>query len=447
MYSEDIKKAELIASKVDEAGGRVYYVGGHVRDFLLGKINEDVDIEIHGVSYETLRDILSSVGTLTVMGASFGIFGLKGCELDIAMPRTEKATGAGHRDFEVFVDPFIGPEKAALRRDFTVNAMMQDVLTGEILDFFGGREDLKRGIIRHVNDSSFVEDPLRVLRAAQFSARFNFRIADETLDLCSRMDLSALSHERIMEEMRKALTQAEKPSVFFKVLRQMNQLSYWFPEVEALIGVVQNPSYHSEGDVWTHTMMVIDEAARLRRESTNPFYFMMAAVCHDFGKVTATKITNGEITAFDHDIAGIPPAKKFLHRLTSEKELKNYVLNMVEMHMRPHQLFWRESAEIDFLRVFDKSLEPEDLILMSKSDELGNGKPGDFSERERILRQMLDRYRYLEACEHVTGEDLIRAGMKPGAEFKKTLAYAHDLQLHGISKTEALESTLDYMKN
>ena len=149
------------------------------------------------------------------MGASFGIMGLRHYDIDIAMPRSEKATGRGHRDFEVFVDPFIGEEKAALRRDFTMNALMQDVLTGEILDFFGGRADLAARRIRHVSDASFAEDPLRVLRGAQFAARFNLEPDEETLDLMRRMPLDALSSARVYGEMKKAVAvRLEGPSLY-----------------------------------------------------------------------------------------------------------------------------------------------------------------------------------------------------------------------------------------
>ena len=135
MEDKNYSMARRIAEKVAEAGGRTYYVGGMVRDRLCGRESKDVDIEIHGITPEMLRSILSTLGNVTSMGASFGILGLQHYDIDIAMPRKEHATGRGHKDFEVFVDPFLGPEKAALRRDFTMNALMEDVLTGEVLYF------------------------------------------------------------------------------------------------------------------------------------------------------------------------------------------------------------------------------------------------------------------------------------------------------------------------
>ena len=230
---DDKKLSTSIAQAVAEAGGRAFLVGGIVRDRLLGIESKDIDIEVHGVEPQRLELILEKVaprreegkksGCFT-KGASFGVYGIYGSSIDIAMPRTEAATGRGHKDFEVFVDPFIGTGKAAERRDFTINAMMQDILSGEVLDEFGGKEDLEKGILRHITDDGFREDPLRVFRAAQFAARFNFRVAPETIKLCSSMDTGALSRERVMGELEKALLKAEKPSIFFEVLREMNQL-------------------------------------------------------------------------------------------------------------------------------------------------------------------------------------------------------------------------------
>ena len=210
---KNIEIAKKIALAVEREGGKTYYVGGFVRDRLMGRENKDVDIEVHGITPEALFAVLDSLGERMNIGESFGILGLRHYEIDISMPRREKQIGTGHKDFEVTVDPFLGEEKAAMRRDFTVNALMQNVLTGEVLDFFGGKEDIKNKVIRHVNDSTYTEDALRVLRAAQFAARFGFQIAESTRALSATEDLTRLSKERIMGEMQKALLKAEKPSV------------------------------------------------------------------------------------------------------------------------------------------------------------------------------------------------------------------------------------------
>lgn len=268
-YSLARHTARRIAEEVAAAGGRTYYVGGCVRDRLRGlgaDDIDDVDIEVYGITPAALEAILNGISPYRKVGLAFGIYSLPG-HLDVAMPRREKATGRGHRDFAVYVDPDLSPQKAARRRDLTINALMEDVLSGEVLDFFGGLADMQDGVLRHIDSETFVEDPLRVFRVAQFAARFSYRVAPETLALCREMDVRPLAAERVQAEMEKALRQAPRPSLFFETLREMDRLGEWFPELRALIGVPQNPSFHPEGDVWTHTMLVLDETARLWDEA------------------------------------------------------------------------------------------------------------------------------------------------------------------------------------
>lgn len=429
--------AELVAAK----GGRVYYVGGFVRDRLLGIENKDVDVEVHGITPETLEAILDGLGTRLEMGSSFGVYGLKGWDLDIAMPRQEEATGRGHKDFKVLVNPFIGTWKAAMRRDFTINAMMEDVLTGEVIDHFGGREDLKNGCLRHVNNQSFPEDALRVLRCAQFAARFEFQIAPETMALCRGLELRHLSRERVLEEMRKALLKAEKPSIFFQILRDMGQLNYWFPEVEALSGVPQPKKYHAEGDVWNHTMRVLDMAAQRREQVTNPTGFLVSALCHDFGKAVCTEEINGVIHAYAHETEGLPLVKTFLDRITSEKSLIQYVLNMVELHMKPNKMAGTSSIKA-MNRLFDRSVAPEDLIHLAACDEAGRILQQPRPSVEPILWQRYEIFQEYMARPYVMGADLVEAGLKPGKDFHQLLELAHKLRLSGVGKEEALKQVL-----
>lgn len=451
--TEDLEMANNIATAVAEAGGRAYFVGGFVRDRIMGKDNKDIDIEVHGITPETLGLILDRFGKRIVMGASFGVFGLEHYNIDIAMPRKEHATGRGHKDFEVFVDPYIGPEKACERRDFTINAMMQDVLTGEVLDYFGGRKDLERALIRHVNDESFSEDPLRVYRAAQFAARFEFTIDPDTKALCRGMDLSALTKERVMGETEKALLKADKPSIYFEELRAMDALKDRFPEIEALIGVEQNPIHHPEGDVWNHTMRVLDEAAKLRSEAKNPIGFMIASLCHDIGKTITTAVVNGRIHAYGHEYEGLPLVEQMLNRITNHVKLKAYVLNMVELHMQPNKNAECSSKKKTFMHMYDRSLCPEDLLLLAKADAIGCRGDADrlssaemYARKETILRGRLEEYYELTRKPQVMGRDLIEAGLKPGPEFSEALAYAHKLALSGIEKEEALRQTLGMMR-
>ena len=442
MSDKNLEMARRIAYLVDEHGGTAYFVGGYVRDKIRHEDNKDIDIEVHGIYPRQLESILDALGERILIGESFGIYNLKGYTLDIAMPRKEDNRGSGHRDFDICVDPFIGTYKAALRRDFTINALLEEILTGKVIDHFGGLEDLDNGIIRHINDATFAEDPLRVLRAAQFAARFNYTIAEETLELCRRMDLSSLSKERVMGEVEKALLKSEKPSVFFESLRQMNQLSAWFPELEDTIGVKQNPRHHAEGDVWTHTMMVVDAAVKYRDEVSNPLGFMLSAVTHDFGKAICTEIVNGQIHAYNHETAGLPLVESFMTRLTAEKALIEYVMNMSELHMRPNVMAANNSAIKSTNKLFDQSVEPEALACLALSDDIGKIPPQEDGSHADFFAKRLEVFREYMSRPYVMGRDLITAGMVPSERFSEYLEYAHKLRLAGVKKDDALRQTL-----
>lgn len=440
MRRNDQSMAIDIAKAVAEKGGTTYYIGGYVRDKLRGKVNKDIDIEVHGITPGTLEGILDSLGKRVEIGQSFGIYSLKGYSLDIAMPRKEENRGSGHKDFDICVDPFIGTYKAALRRDFTFNALMEDVLTGEVTDHFGGVRDLEAGVIRHINDMTFAEDPLRVLRAAQFAARFGFSVADETIGLCSRMDLSALPRERIMAELEKALLKSGLPSVFFEVLRRMGQLSVWFPELERTIGVKQSEKYHAEGDVWTHTMMVLDSAAAYRDRAKDPLGFMLSALTHDFGKALCTERIDGVLHAYGHETKGLPLVRTFLERLTGEKSRIDYVLNLVELHMLPNQQAAQHVSVPATNRLFDRAIDPEALILLALSDGLGKIPPQ--GPHDTFLFERLETYREYMARPYVMGRDLIEAGLTPSKKFSEYLEHAHRLRLAGVPKEQALREVL-----
>ncbi len=435
----DLSKAYEIAQKAAASGGRAYFVGGYVRDKLLGIENKDIDIEIHSLSPRCVREILSQSGELLEMGESFGIFSLKGCNIDVALPRKEKLTGKGHRDFDINVDPFIGTEKAAARRDFTINALMEDVLTGEITDHYGGREDLRRGILRHVNDDAFSEDPLRVLRLAQFSARFGFSVAEKTKELCRKTDLSYLSRERVEGELNKALLKADKPSVFFEVLRSVGALKVHFSEIGMLSGIPQDPVFHPEGDVWEHTMKVLDAGALYRDRLLNPRYFMLSCLCHDLGKISTTEITNGRIHSYNHESAGLEAAGRFLQRFTNESQLIKYVLNMVLLHMKPYVMVKAGSSVKSMNKLFDDSIDPKALIYLSSCDNYGR-----HYETEKILFEKYEIYKEYMARPFVQGKDLTAAGLVPDKSFSQLLAFSHKLRLAGVDKQSALKQTLSY---
>ena len=438
--------AERIAEYVKEAGGRAFYVGGFVRDRLLGIENKDVDIEVHGLEPAALYEILGRLGEPLSFGKSFGVFALKGEDIDIAMPRRERATGNGHRDFAVDVDPFIGTREAARRRDFTINALMEDVLTGELVDHFGGRRDLDEGVIRHIDPATFIEDPLRVLRGAQFAARFGFAIAPDTIELCRGIDLSALSRERVEEEMKKALLKADRPSIFFESLRAMDQLDVWFPELKQTIGLEQDPIFHPEGDVWTHTMEVIDRAAAFRDRVSGPYRFMLLALTHDLGKIVTTEVVKGRIHAYEHETKGMPLVEAFMERLTGEKDVKNYVYNMVPLHMRPNVAAYSKPALKSTNRMFDAAEAPADLIWFAEADKPVFSGSDAFTGDKAFLIERLRAYEETMAKPYVMGRDLIEAGLEPGEDFSEILAHAHKLRLAGIDKEPALKQALSYAR-
>lgn len=444
----DAEIAVRLAQLADNAGGRAFFVGGCVRDRLLGIESKDIDIEIHGITPETLTQLLGTLGEVTFFGKSFGVFGLRHCGIDIAMPRSERAFGPGHQDFVCTLDPFIGTYQAALRRDFTVNALMQDVLTGEVIDHFGGLADLERRMIRHMDDARFAEDPLRVLRAAQFAARFGFALAQETADVCRRMDLSSLSAERVFGELEKALLKAERPSVFFRVLRQLRQLDVWFPEIRDLIGVPQPANYHPEGDVWNHTMLVLDQAAILRERSQNPLGLMLSALCHDLGKPACTKVeADGRLRALGHELAGVDVSERFLSRITREKLLGQFVKNNVLLHMQPNILAYQNAGQKAFNKVFDRAVSPDDLLLLSRADILGSGMRAEaYAGAEKLLQDRLAVYRARMAQPGVRGADLIAAGFSPGEHFREALKLAHQLQLAGVARDQALPQVLALLR-
>lgn len=436
--SKDINIAKIIAQKVADKGGRTFFVGGIVRDEILKIDKKDIDIEIHNIKIEELEKILSSLGEVKKIGSFFGVFNIKGYDIDIAMPRREKLKGKGHKDFDIIVDPFIGYKDASLRRDFTMNSLMQDVLTGEIIDSFDGIKDINNKIIRHINDESFLEDPLRVFRAAQFVSRFGFEIDQKTKLLCSTMTVSYLAPERVFEELKKALLKSDKPSLFFKSLKDMNQLSFWFKEVDDLIGIKQSKVHHPEGDVFTHTMMVLDEAAMLRKNAKNQLSFMLAALCHDFGKITTTKLKKGKLTAYNHEVESELLAKIFLNRLTNKIILKKEVLNLVKLHMKPNQMY-NSAKKKSMMNLWDSAIYPEDLILLSKADSLGRGIKKDYTEVENNLNISLNEYKNLMKEPEIMGKDLIKLGLKPGVIFSEYIKLGHKLHLSGLKKDEILK--------
>lgn len=432
---------------VSSAGGKAYVVGGFVRDAILGKDNKDIDFEIHGLDASTIEKLLLELSGSPALkkGSSFGVYGIKGYDFDIAMPRKEHCIGSKHTDFAVSVDPSMGVEEASRRRDFTINALMYDVEADEIVDCHNGCNDLANKTIRHVCDDTYIEDALRVFRAAQFAARFGFRIAPETIALSRSISgkLVELSGERVEAEMRKALIKSENPSVFFRMLVEMDALDYWFPELSALIETQQAPEFHPEGNVFEHTMLVIDQAAKVRDRADDPYAFMLTALCHDFGKAKTTFFNEKKqrLVSYGHETAAKPSIDSFMDRLRLPNAVRAYVQNLTLLHMQPNMYVDTDATDYAFNNMFDKTKHAEDLLLLSRCDHFGRGVQRDYAMYESKLSARLAKYRELMKQPEATADDFMKLGVKPSPLLGEMLEMSHKMHLKGTPCQTAIRLT------
>lgn len=433
-----------IASAIHDLGGRALLVGGCVRDQLLGIPCYDIDCEVHGVAPDALRALLERFGEIDGSGEKYGIFTIRGAGIDVALPRKEARTGPGHKDFAVRVDPMLPPEIAAARRDFTINAVMRDALTGEYVDPFGGIEDLKKGVLCAVPGGQFEEDPLRVLRGAQFAARFHLAPDAETMGKMQRMPVHTLSAARVMDETKKALLKSDRPSIYFHVLEKADALNPWFKELAALRSIPQNPVYHPEGDALAHTLMVLDEAAAIRDKMDDPLSFMLAGLCHDLGKATAMQVReDGRIQAIGHEHTGVPLIGNMLTRLSVNKHTIAYVKNMCKLHMRVHTCYYGKARVSRTNVLFDESMSPEELAWLVVCDSRGTGKPREKADiEEAFIMERLALYREAAAGPMPDARMLMAAGCAPGPGLKSAIAKARELVLGGETIEKAVSRAI-----
>lgn len=326
------------------AGFRALVTGGAVRDALLGVEATDVDIEVYGISYERLAEFLADRGRVDLIGKSFGVVNFiasDGQACHFSVPRRDNKTGLGHRDFLSTFESDITPQEAASRRDFTINALAYDPLTGEVLDFFGGREDLQNRLLRATTDA-FSEDPLRVLRGMQFACRFDLTLDPATAETCRSIadQYSTLAKERVAEEFMKWAVKSTRPGRIAEYLDQSGWLQH-FPEIERIRGVPQDPHWHPEGDVGTHTMHVVNAAACIaQREGLaddDRAVLLFSALAHDFAKADTTALREKEgvlrWTSYGHEPAGGPLARRFLERIGIKSSIVDQVVPLVENHL------------------------------------------------------------------------------------------------------------------
>ncbi len=430
---DEYKAGEQIARAVEQAGGRAYFVGGCVRDALLGHPSKDADMEVFGLDEAVLLRLLQRDFQVNVVGRAFGVFKLRGLELDVSLPRRESKQGTGHRGFAVTGDPHMSPHEAASRRDFTLNALSWDPLSGELVDPFNGRADLEKRILRHTSDK-FSEDPLRVLRAMQFLARFELTIAPETLELCRSITPEDLPRERLFAEWEKLILKGVRPSLGLTFLKDSGWVQYT-PELATLIDCPQDPKWHPEGDVWTHTLHCMDAFARQRTgDGWEDLVVGLAVLCHDMGKPDTTYTDeDGRIRSPRHDIEGIIPAERFLRRLTAHQQLIEDVLILVETHMRPAELHKTQASDTAVRRLARKVGRIDRLIRVARAD-MGGRPP--LSEEFPAGSWLLERAEALAVKDAapgplIQGRHLIELGLKPGPHFSPMIDACYEAQLDG----------------
>jgi len=447
--SQSPEKVILLSQAVRDAGGRALLVGGCVRDELMGVQPKDWDLEVYGVAPERLREILDQFGPVNVVGEAFTVYKL-GLDLDVSMPRRERKSGRGHRAFVIEGDPSMSVVDASRRRDFTINAILKDPLTEEIIDPYDGRRDIEQGVLRAVSAETFDEDSLRVLRAAQFAARFEFRIAPETVELCRTIDLSDLPAERIWGELEKLLLRAQRPSIGLGWLHALGVLEKVFPEIHALIDVPQDPEWHPEGDVFVHTRLTVDRARELIDELSysRRITVMLAALAHDFGKPATTEFIEGRLRSRGHEAAGVPPAESFLARINMHTidgyNVRGQVIALVREHLKPGEFFKKrdEVGEGAFRRLA-RRCEPDLLYRVAKADSLGRNAPWVPEEKwygSEAQEWFIQRARELDVEQRppeplLLGRHLLALGVEPGPQVGEITRAVYEMQLDGRVRT------------
>jgi tRNA nucleotidyltransferase (CCA-adding enzyme) len=435
-------------------GGRVYLVGGAVRDALLEREVKDYDLEVFGLEGSAVFEALARVARVEPAGDSFPVFkvaslaGVKG-QIDVSLPRRDSKKGPGHRGIHAEADPFMTVEEAARRRDFTINALMFDLQASSLVDPFGGARDLEARVLRVVDPATFIDDPLRALRAAQLAARFDLTVEPATAQLCASMPMRELPAERVFGEIEKALLQARRPSVAFRLLFEWKQLEVIAPELSPLAATPQDPEWHPEGDVWTHTLLALDEARRLIDDLDPPraLAVMLGTLCHDLGKPGTTKFEDGRIRSRGHEEAGVAPTLSLLDRWNVHTRgsfpLRDQVVALVRDHLKPGALHQaREEVSDGAIRRLARRVEADLLYRVAKADCLG--RTGNFQPVamewfiEEVRRLSVERSGPVPL---LLGRDLLALGLKPGPQVGRILADIYEQQLD--SKVQTREAALE----
>lgn len=424
------EKFNRAIQEIIEAGGRPHLVGGAVRDQFLGVESKDLDIEVFGLTADKLIAALSKVGTPNVDDKKFGVIRLD-CGLaesvEFALPRKDNL---GERGFGG-VFPNLSAREAALRRDFTFNAISQDLATDEIVDPLNGRRDLENRIIRHCDDTFFGQDPLRAIRGFRFAGLLDATVAPETKPIIKSLvpAVKELSGSALWSEFEKWTKRSVKPSKGLRFLIDTGLIEV-FPEIEALVGCSQDSQWHPEGDVFEHTCHVLDAAAG------QGVVVVLAALCHDFGKpLTTVKNEAGCWTSPNHAAVGEAPTRSFLVRIGAPKKVVEQVVELVREHMVHVGTGEISKRQARRLLVRLNHASADDLFKVIEADHSG---------RPPLPVGLPDRAKELKArCEEVEGEvqplvlgrHLIAEGLKPGRHFGAILKQAFEAQLDGLFGT------------
>ncbi len=433
-----LERARTMVREVRQEGGRALIVGGWVRDRLMGLPSKDIDIEVYGIPGDRLRMLLEPFGRVEAVGESFRVYKIG--DIDVSLPRRESKAGRGHRGFAIAGDPGMTVEEASRRRDFTINAIAWDPLTGEYLDPHDGRGDIARRRLRVVDEATFGDDSLRVLRAIQFAARFEFSLDDTARALCRTTPLDDLPAERIWGEIEKLLLAARQPSIGLALAMELGIITRLFPPLQTLSGCPQEPDWHPEGDVWVHTLQVVDQARQLIDDLPRPqqVAVMLGALCHDLGKPATTSLVNGRIRSMDHEDQGVAPAIALLDGLNIHSidgyDVRRQVLGLVAQHLKPgawHKV--RDQVGDGAFRRLAHKVDLELLARLARADCLGRA-PGRFDCS--AMDWFLERARSL-GVEHrppapiLLGRHLLALGLEPGPRVGAVLKAVYDQQLDG----------------
>ncbi len=448
-----------LAQEIKEAGGRALIVGGAVRDYILSKIPKDFDLEVYGLAPEKIEEIVKSFGKVANAGKAFGILKLftpSGLDIDVSIPRRDSKSGTGHRGFQVATDPNMSITEAARRRDFTFNSLSANPLTGDIYDPFGGIADLQNRTLKVTDSERFKDDPLRVLRALQFSSRFGLKVEKQSLKILKDMipELNELPKERIGEEWKKLLLKSTKPSIGLSLGMSLGVFDEIHPEFPPLAHTPQEADWHPEGDVWIHTLMVVDEASKIVRKNNldkeASFVVLLASLCHDLGKpATTSQRADGRIVSPGHEQAGAEPTRKFLSKIGVANLIKDKVVKLVENHLQPTLLYVNEiiqggKVSDGAIRRLANRIYPatiSELAMVAEADHLGRGEFAVDIKEQLILNSdvfepapwLLARARQIEVLDNkpqslTRGQDWISFGFRPGKNIGQAIELADQLR-------------------